>query len=136
MRVEALLGDGDEADPEDVAEQQDEQRGEPGVEALGHQRDGEAEQAVEAEFLQHAGVQHGDRGRGAGIGGRGPGVEGEERDERAEADEQQGGDAFLGGGIDGAVGGDHRGHVEGAGEVGEPDEAGEQDDASRGRGRW
>ncbi len=57
--------------------------------AIREQGDGDADQTVEAEFLQHARVQHrGGRGRG-GIGRRRPCVEWKERNENAEADQQE-----------------------------------------------
>ena len=63
--------DGDEADPEDVAEEEDDEEGEPLLEAFADEGV-EAEEAVEAEFLQDAGVEHGDGGGGSGVGGCGP----------------------------------------------------------------
>ena len=55
----------------------------------GNKRERDAEQAVEAEFFQHAGVQHrGGRGRG-GIGFRRPGVKREERNQNAETDQEK-----------------------------------------------
>ena len=72
--------------------------------AFRQQRQGEAEQAVEAEFLQHARVQHrGRRGRG-GIGRRRPGVKREERNENAETDQQEEVRSVLRGGGNDAAG--------------------------------
>src|ERR1035437_6716995 len=51
--------------------------------------DGDADQAVNVEFFQDAGVKHGGGGWGGSVSGRGPGMEGKEADEDAEADEQE-----------------------------------------------
>ena len=80
-------------------DEQNEQHVGPRFRSFGQERQGDADQAVEAEFFQHAGVEHG-RGRGrGGISRRRPGVERKERDEDAKADEQEDiGPALRGGG--------------------------------------
>ena len=47
--VEALLIDGDHADPEDVTEEQDDERGQPMLHTLGDERE-EFEEAIESKF--------------------------------------------------------------------------------------
>ena len=79
-QVELLLRDGDQADVDDIADEQNEQQARPRFRSFRQQRQGDADETVEAELLQHAGMQHGGgRGRG-GISGRRPGVEREKRD--------------------------------------------------------
>lgn len=58
-------------------------------------------------------------------------MEGEKGDECAEADDKEGGDAFLRGWIDGSGGGLHFPEIKGAGERGEPDEASEEDERAK-----
>ena len=70
MQIELLLRDGDEADVDDVSHEQNEQQARPRLRSFGQQRHGDADQTVETEFLQHAGVKHG-RWRGRGGIGRG-----------------------------------------------------------------
>ena len=86
--VEPLLGDGDEPHVEDVPREQEEEQIGPVLRRAGHQRERDAEQAVEAEFLEHTGVQHRGGGGSRGVGLGCPGVEREERDQDAEAEEQ------------------------------------------------
>jgi hypothetical protein len=53
------------------------------------QRQRDLDEAVEAELLQHAGVQHRIRARRGAVAERRPGVQRPQRDEDAEAEEQQ-----------------------------------------------
>ena len=89
QEVEPLLREGDEADVENVAEEQNENEVGKLLDFFGEDWDGEAEEAVESEFFEHAGVEHGGGGRGGGIGFRRPGVEREEGDEDAEAEKKE-----------------------------------------------
>ena len=98
------------------------------MQSFGDEGDGDAEHSVEAEFFQDAGVEHRGGGGSAGVGGCRPGVEGEEGNEGAEADDEQGGDAFLRGGVDGEGTGFHGAEIEGAGERCQPDKTGQQDE--------
>ena len=93
--IEPLLRDRDQADIDDVAEQEHDQERVPVLRALGQEREGEAQQTVEAEFLEHARVQHRGRRRRGGVGFRRPGVKRKERDENAEADQQEQEDVAL-----------------------------------------
>jgi hypothetical protein len=107
------------------------------LDALGEDRHGEAEEAVEPELFEHAGVQHGGGGRGGRRRLRGPGVEGEEGDEDAEAEEHEQVDRgprreqvrrcelLEEADVEGAQ---FRGHREP-----DPDEAEQQDEAARAR---
>ena len=72
--VDFLLGDGDEADEEDITdEENDEKVLDPfGAVAEREHGDGDAEETVEAEFLEDPGVQHGDGGWGGGVCRSGP----------------------------------------------------------------
>ena len=56
---------------------------------LGEDGHDEAEESVESEFFEHAGVEHGGGSRGGGISFGRPGVEGKEGDEDAEAEEEE-----------------------------------------------
>ncbi len=137
--VEALLMDGDEAHDEDVPQKHVEQSllHPFGLEALRQERQSDAEQTIETEFLQHATVQHGDRSWRGSIGGSGPGMQREEGNQRAEAEQKHEGHGGLlrgrqrgGGGL-----GFQRGEVEGelfaAAELKhDPGKSGEQDEAA------
>ena len=63
----------------------------PSLEAVVQHRNGDADHAVDGEFLQDTGVEHGGGGRRGGITGRRPRMEGKETDENAEADQQEAG---------------------------------------------
>ena len=56
---------------------------------LGEDRNDKAEEAVETEFFEHPGMQHGGGGGGGSIGLRRPGVEREEGDEDAKAEKKE-----------------------------------------------
>ena len=85
-KIELALGDGDEANVEDVSEHQDKQER---VELRGELRrkDGshQTQDAVKAELLEHAGVQHRGRSRGRRIGLRSPRVKRKERNKNPKA---------------------------------------------------
>ena len=87
--LEVALREADQADEDDVGDGEPE---EPGAKrAAGDVEAAEAEEdnTVEAELLEGAGVEHRDWGRRGGVARRGPGMEREERGERAEAEEHQ-----------------------------------------------
>ena len=67
--IDLFLGDGDEANEEDVADEEDDEEVlDPfGAVAEREHGDGDAEETVEPEFLKDSGVQHGDRGWGGGV---------------------------------------------------------------------
>ena len=90
-----LLGEGDETGVEEIADEQREDERQASLEAVMEHRDGDPDQAVDGEFLQDAGVEHGGGGRRGGISGRRPGMEREKSDENAEADEQEREDDVL-----------------------------------------
>jgi len=94
--LQVALGDSDEADDEDVADdRQPSERVRPVRKTGGKQRECNLDEAVEAEFLEHTGVEHrGGAGRGA-VAERGPGVERPEGDEDAETEGEQAKDIFL-----------------------------------------
>ncbi len=96
--IEFLLRDRGQADVDDVAEQEDDEEPGPMFRAFREHRNSDAEQTVEAEFFQNAGVEHGGRSGGGGIRFGRPGVKGEERDENSEPDQEEQIDMVLRGG--------------------------------------
>ncbi len=88
--LEVALGHRHEADDQHVADRGEQrQLPRPVRGAERQQREGDLDEAVEAELLEHAGVQHGGRARGRAVAQRGPGVERPERNQDAEAEHQQ-----------------------------------------------
>ena len=87
--IEPLLRDRDEADVDDVAQQQHDEQRVPVLRALRHERQGEAQESVEAEFLQNTRVQHRRRRRSRRVSFRRPGVKRKERNQDAKADQQE-----------------------------------------------
>ena len=67
----------------------------PVVRGLRHQRQRDADQTVKAELLQHAGVQHRGRRRRGAVTQRRPRMERPERNQNAEAEQQQREDEIL-----------------------------------------
>ena len=134
--VEAFLREGNEADVEDVAEEEDEDEVGELLDFLGENGNGDTEESVESEFFQHAGVEHGG-GRGGGRVGLGrPGVEGEEGDEDAETEKDEEIDDGSGGENAGVAELLEEADVEGAQSFGhgepESDQSEQEDEAAEG----
>ena len=83
------------ADVKDVAEAEPREKVHPVVRGLRHERQCDADQTVKAEFLQHAGVQHRGRRRRGTVAQRRPRMERPERNQNAEAEQQQREDEIL-----------------------------------------
>ncbi len=94
-QVQILLPHCHPADVKNVAEAEPGEKSHPVVCGLRHQRQRDANQAVKPEFLQHAGVQHGGRRRGGAVAQRRPRMERPERNQNAEAEQQQREDEIL-----------------------------------------
>ena len=93
--VEILLPHRHPAAIQNVAEAEPGDDVHPALRRLRHQRQRDANQTVEAEFLQHAGMQHGRRRRRDAVTQRRPGMERPERNQNAEAEQQQREDEIL-----------------------------------------
>ena len=85
--VEVLLAHGDPAAIDQVAQAEPGEDLHPVVRGVRQQRQGDADQAVEAELLQHAGMEHGGGGGSGAVAERRPGVKRPERDQDAEAEQ-------------------------------------------------
>jgi len=99
--VEVLLAHGHPAAIEEVAQAQPGEDRHPVARRIRQQRQRDADQAVEAELLEHAGMEHGGGGGGGAVARRRPGVERPERDQDAEPEQQQREDEALGSGRQG-----------------------------------
>src|ERR1019366_9796221 len=93
--VEILLAHGHKAAIDKVAQAKPGEDRRPVLGGLGKQRQGDANQAVEPELLEHAGMEHGGGSRSGGIPERSPGMKRPERDENPEAKQQQREDEVL-----------------------------------------
>ena len=85
--VEILLAHGDPAAIDEVAQAKPGEDLHPVLGGSGKQRQGDANQAVEAELLEHAGMEHGGGGGSGAVAERRPGVKRPERDENPEAEQ-------------------------------------------------
>jgi hypothetical protein len=94
--IQVALAHGHRAAQDHVAQAEGRDDVSPALRLVGHQRQGDAEQAVEAEFFEHAGVNHGRARRSRAVTQRRPGVEWIERNQDAEADQEQGKNPVFG----------------------------------------
>ena len=94
--VEILLAHGDPAAINEVAQAEPREDLHPALRGVGQQRQSDANQAVEAEFFQHAGMEHGGGGGGRAVAQRRPGVKRPERNQNAKAKQQQRENEMLG----------------------------------------
>ena len=92
---EILLAQGDQAAPEQVAQRQRGEQAGPLLGALWQQWQGDANQHVEAEFLDDTRVHHGRGRRRGGIAQGCPGMERPETHEDAQAKEEQAKNGLL-----------------------------------------
>ena len=93
--VEVLLAHGDPAAIEEVAEAEPGEDRRPVARGVREQRQGDANQAVEAELLEHTGMEHGGGGGSGAVAEGRPGVKGPERDKNPEAKQEQREDEVL-----------------------------------------
>ena len=92
--VHPLLVDRDEANPENVAQEKNNEEAEPILHSFGN-HGVETNEAVEAKLLENSRMEHGDGSGSRGVCGSGPRVEGEEGNESSKSDDEKTGDSFL-----------------------------------------